>query len=155
MMKGIIFSLMRNYKRQNSNHSDYKAMATKIFYRHIARGCEHTTMKTWILEADSKIRIESTTALFTNNPTEETTDNNNNRVFLHFEYHCNNIPKKAVCVIYERHCQATLSKKLGIQNLTIAYSRSKNIKDLVTKAKLHQAPGKEASKFYVGGLPLT
>ncbi len=78
-------------------------MATKLSYRHIARGWDRTTMKIWILEADSKIRIKNTTAPPTNDPTKETTDNNNNRVFLHFEYHCNNIPKKAIRAIYERH----------------------------------------------------
>ena len=33
-----------------------------------------------------------------------------------------------------------------------AYSRPKNIKDSMTKAKLHQAPGREASKYYSGEL---
>ncbi len=69
-------------------------MATKLFYRHVACGWDRTTMKTWILEANSKIRIQSTTAPPTNDPTEEITDNNNDRVFLHFEYHRNNIPKR-------------------------------------------------------------
>ena len=38
MMKGIIFSLMRNYHRQHSKYADYKNMATKLFVRHINRG---------------------------------------------------------------------------------------------------------------------
>ena len=38
MMKGIIYSLMRNYRRQNTTYIDYKEMATKLFYRHINRG---------------------------------------------------------------------------------------------------------------------
>ncbi len=60
-------------------------------------------MKTWILEADSKIRTESTTATPTNDPTKMTMDNSNSCVFLLSEYHCNDIPKKAVCDIFERH----------------------------------------------------
>ena len=38
MMKGIIYSLMRNYKRQSTTYIDYKEMATKLFYHHINRG---------------------------------------------------------------------------------------------------------------------
>jgi hypothetical protein len=35
--------------------------------------------------------------------------------------------------------------------MTTACSLTKNIKDIVTKAKLHQAPGVEASKYYLEG----
>ncbi len=96
MMKGIIFSLMQNYKHQNTYHYDYKAMSMNLFHRHVARGWDRRTMKTWILEADTKIHTESTTGPPTTHPTKDMTINNNNSVFLHFKYHCNNILKKAV-----------------------------------------------------------
>ena len=157
MMKGIIYSLMRNYKKQNSNYNDYKAMATKLFYRHINRGWDRSTMKQWILSADEKIQLETLqknqpTTTITAPPTEEPLTNKE-RIFLHFEYHKNDIPKSRVRAIYENKCQTLLSDRLGIQQLTIAYSRPKNIKDTITKAKLHQAPGFEASKYYSGELP--
>ena len=71
-------------------------------------------------------------------------------LFLHFEYHKNDIPKSRVRAIYDKHCKELLSTRLGIKQLTIAYSRPENIKDTITKAKLHQAPGHEASKYYSG-----
>ena len=40
--------------------------------------------------------------------------------------------------------------KHTVDKMIIAYSRPPNIKDVLTKAKLHQAPGKEASKYYSG-----
>ena len=43
-------------------------------------------------------------------------------------------------------------ESLGITQMTTAYSCPKNIKYLVTKAKLHHAPGKEASTYYLGEL---
>ena len=73
-------------------------------------------------------------------------------LFGHFEYHKNDIPKNKVRAIYETTCKDLLSSRLGIKQLTIAYSRPKNIKDTITKAKLHQAPGREASKYYSGEL---
>ena len=67
------------------------------------------------------------------------------------EYHPNDISKKAVRALYKHYCKSSF-ERLGIQQLTIAYSRPPNIKDSITKAKLHQAPGKEASKYYLGEL---
>ena len=150
MMKGIIFSLMRNYHRQNTKYADYKSMATKLFIRHVNRGWDRTTMKHWIISADIKIQQET---LQQTQPTHVTTEEpltNKERVFLHFEYHKNDIPKNKVRAIYETTCKDLLSSRLGIKQLTIAYSRPKNIKDTITKAKLHQAPGREASKYYSG-----
>ena len=52
MMKGIIFSLVKTYHLKNSHSDDYHNMCTKLFQRHVARGWDPTTMKSWILEAD-------------------------------------------------------------------------------------------------------
>ena len=40
--------------------------------------------------------------------------------------------------------------ELGVSQITVAYSRPKNVKDLVSKAELHQAKGKEISIYYGG-----
>jgi hypothetical protein len=60
-----------------------------------------------------------------------------NRLFIHIEYHPEDIPRKRVQALYQLH--------LGEVQPTIAYSRPKNIGDLITKAKLHQAPGQTSS----------
>ena len=65
------------------------------------------------------------------------------------EYSSNDIPRKSVRAVVDRTL-GVLLKEIGITQVTLAYSRAKNIKDLVTKAKLHQPPGKEASKYYWG-----
>ena len=65
------------------------------------------------------------------------------------EYSKNDIPKKAVKSIVEATLQDTIDE-LGISQNTVAYSRLQNIKDLLSKAKLHQAKGKEVSIHYEG-----
>ena len=60
--------------------------------------------------------------------------------------------KKAVRFIVNTTLPNTLAE-LGISQTTVAYSRPKNIKDLLSKAKLHQAEGKEVSVYYSGGAP--
>ena len=70
---------------------------------------------------------------------------------MHVEYGRNDLPRKVVRSIFDLTCKE-MCKKIGIDNFTVAYSRPKNIKDLVSKSKLHMAPGKEASKYYMGEL---
>ena len=78
-------------------------------------------------------------------------DTNKEQLFLHMEYGQNDIPRKAVREIYDSTCREVF-EEMGIKKFVIAYSRSNNIKELMTRAKLHQAPGHEASKYYTGEL---
>jgi hypothetical protein len=139
MMRGIIHSLLSKYHEQNSDQDDYVAMATKLFRRHVARGWDKRTMKQWILDADAK--ISSTPPSLPPSPEQQPILTNKERLFVHLEYHRNDILKAKVRSLYETHCRENFETILGIKQLTVAYSRSKNIRDMVTKAKLHQAPG--------------
>ena len=58
--------------------------------------------------------------------------------------------KKVVRSIVNATLPNTLAE-LGISQTTVAYSRSKNIKDLLSKAKLHQTESKKVSLYYLGG----
>jgi hypothetical protein len=158
MIKGIIYSLMRNYKRQNTHYSDYKNMATKLFKRHVARGWDRTFMKGLILQSDARLEQQQTQSTMPTTTTTTTTLtatplDNKERLFLHFEYHRCDIPKAQVRAIFDSTCKELLERRLDIKQLTICYSRPTNIREAITKAKLHQAPGREASKFYEGELP--
>ncbi len=148
MMKGIIYSLIKNYRRQNTHHKDYIAMATKLFDRHVARGWSREVMQEYILDANRRLNLP----VLTTNPTPTTPPDNKERLFIHMEYHPRDIPRKYVRAIYDSTCKETFEQVLGIKQFTVAYSRSRNIRDLVTRAKIHQAPGKPVSKYYTGEL---
>ena len=153
MMRGIIYSLMRNYRRQNTHIDDYYNVAIKLFDRHVARGWDRATMRDYILDADRKLSFPSPTTQPNNTP--PTTPSNKERLFIHMEYQPHDIPRKHVRAIYDMTCKEVFEHELGITQTTIAYSHPKNIQDLVTKAKLHQAPGKPVSKYYSGELSTT
>jgi len=89
-------------------------------------------MKTLQLETLQNSQPTATTP----QPTEKSLTSKE-RILLHFEYHKNDIPKSRVRAIYENKWQSLLSDCLYIQQLTIAYSRPTNIKERITKAKLH------------------
>jgi len=155
MIKGIIYSLLKTYKNQNTYTEDYLDVAVKLFKRHAARGWNKTELKRIILESNSKLEKQSLqpnlSAMFANPPEDATSPD---RLFIHMEYSKNDMPKKAVRSIVNATLSNTLTE-LGISQTTVAYSRPKNIRDLLSKAKLHQADGKEVSKYYSGGPPST
>ena len=70
-----------------------------------------------------------------------------NKLFIHLEYHRNGISESQVRLIYDAHCKGIFRDELDITQLTIAYSRPTNLQELLTKGRLHQAPGQEASTF--------
>lgn len=102
------------------------------------------------LDADRKLRLSvPSTPTPTPNPTN---DNNKERLFIHMEFHPNDIPRKYIRAIYDNTCKDVFESVLDIHQFTTAYSRPRNMRDLLTKAKLHQAPGKPISKYYTGEL---
>ena len=74
-------------------------------------------------------------------------------MILHMEYHPNEIPRKKIRELWNKNCGELLSKTvaeggLGIEKTIIAYSRPKNLKDVLQSAKLYQHPGKEVSTYF-------
>ena len=154
MMKCIIYSLLKTYKNQNTYLEDYLDVVVKLFNRHAARGRNKAVLKRMILENNDKLERQTLlpayrTTLPTNSALENTLERPN-RLFIHMEYSRNDMPKKAVRSIVDATLSNTL-EDLQISQTTVAYSRPKNIKDLFSKAKLHQAKGKEISVYYSGG----
>ena len=147
MMKGIVYGLIRQYKLQNTLPSDYINQSKLLFQRLVARGWDKRLIKSYILDADAKLS-NPTTNPSTNN-TETLT--NKEQLFLHWKYHPHDIPRKNLRQIYDETCK-DIFEGIGIKKLTIAYSRAPNLSSELTRAKLHQAPGKEASKYYDGEL---
>jgi hypothetical protein len=127
-IKGTVFGLTRRYYAQNTFRRDYINFIKLLYHRLIRRGWDRSKMRQNIL--DRSLRAE---------------DDGKNRLFLHFTYHPEDIPRKRIQELFEQHCGELLRHEINIARPTIAYSRPKNIGDLITKAKLHQAPGVTSS----------
>ena len=156
MMKGIIYSLLKTYKNQNTYLEDYLDVVIKLFHRHAARGWNKAVLKHMILEQNDKLERQTllpayTTTLPSNSDLETILERPKQAVHSHgIQQKCH--VKKAVRSIVETTLSNTL-EDLQISQTTVAYSRPKNVKDLLSKAKLHQAKGKEVSVYYSGGPP--
>ena len=149
MMKGIVYGLLRNYYAQNSNKSDYIHMAVLLLRRLVARGWDRTYIKSLIQSADSRLR--SAEAQSSTTPNDRRPLTNKERLFLHYEYHPNGMPRGQIRQIYHSTCGELLESRPGIKQMTVAYSRPKNDRDVLVRAKLHQAPGHEASTYFPRG----
>ena len=148
MCKGIIYSLLRNYYLQNTEKSDYNKMAVLLFQRFVAVGWDRKQIKSMILAADqrlSELKNQPPSTALSDEPS-----SNKERLFLHLEYHPNELPKGAIRETYNHTCGKLLETRLGIKQVTIAYSRPLNLLESLTQAKLHQAPGRKASTYIMG-----
>ena len=145
----IVYGLLRNYYLQNSNESDYTQMAVLLLRRLVARGWDRTYIKSLILSADSRLR--SAEAQPSTNTPNRRPLTNKERLFLHCEYHPRGMPKSEIRQIYYSTCGELLESRLDIKQMTVAYSRPNNVRDVLVRAKLHQAPGHEASTYFPRG----
>ena len=149
-MAGIIYGLMRTYKLQNPNQSDYEEIINLLRERHIARGWDRATMNRFIREASHKL-AENPPQLVEPDLTPEEPDTsgyNRSGFILHWEHHPNDIPRHLIRKLYNKHLAGILMDNLGYNQLTVAYSRPKNLRELLTKAKLYEVPGLEANTYY-------
>ena len=151
MIKGIIYSLLKTYKNQNTHTEDYLDVVMKLFNRHAARGWNRTVLKRMILESNNKLERKVLLPRCFTPPVASSSSENildsPNRLFIHMEYSKNDMLKKAVRSTVETILKDTIDE-LGVSQITVAYSRPKNIKDLPSKAKLHQA---KKAVFIMGG----
>ncbi len=63
------------------------------------------------------------------------------------QYHPCDIFRSELQQIYEEHCGPLFRQELGTSKPMITFLRLLNIGGYITQAKLHEAPGKQASKI--------
>ena len=63
------------------------------------------------------------------------------------EYHPRDTSRKRVREIFKAKCEKVLTEELDIELYTVAYSRPKNIRDILCSGRLYQAPGCTVSNY--------
>ena len=91
MVQGILYSLLQNYKQQNTWEKDDLEMATKFFHRHMRRGWNRAQIKEYILLVD--IRLRKQQKLPQTKPAKATNRDGKDWVFLCIEYCGNDLPQ--------------------------------------------------------------
>ena len=152
VIKGMIHGCLHTLWKQNSQKENYQKFAKLFFDRLLARGHKKDDITELFLLAakkfdskdnDSRLRIKSNAE---NKASEEKKD----RLFLHFEFHPRDISRQTIHKIFERTClnpnETTCNmnvfpnkfgKVMKIEKATVAYTRAKNIREIVTSSKLY------------------
>ena len=118
-----------------------------MYYHLILRGWDRPTITGHILEATSRVEKQARSTAFNS----DKDDCFENILILHFKYQKDDISRKLIRSIYDGHFGAYFQKDARIQRVIVIYSRPKNIGDFVSKAKLHQVPGKDTRVFFLNG----
>ena len=140
VLKSMIFGLLRKYKIQNSHESDFRQMISKLYTRLLSRGHKHETL----------IPIFNSALLRLCLPPNEQKEKPTNDLFFKIQYHPKSISRKTIQKLFHETCSSPnlfqqqdddndqTDKKdiLHNKNLTIAYSRDKNLRDLLIPSNL-------------------
>ncbi len=73
----------------------------------------------------------------------EPTEDTRTPLYLHFEYHPEDVPRLLIRKLYYKHL-GKFEDELGLAPPKIAYSRPTNLGEIASQAKLHEAPGRDA-----------
>ena len=119
-----------------------------LFYKKLRdRGLERNMLTPMFVEAHQRIMYPDSKAKLNN-----AVPSNKKTAILHFQYNRRDIQRKQVQKIWDETCQL-LEKDvkdggLGIERVICAYSRPKNLRDLLQKAKLRENEDHKASSYF-------
>jgi len=133
IIKSIVYGNLRRYWLQNTNVLDFIEIAKQFADRLSARGYDRNTITNLFLAAAKRLD-EKTTA------TKRATDDT---IYLHWTWHPRDISKPKLRAIFNKE----LKEKSGFNNLIIAYSRPKNLRDCLMKTKLSEPDGSRVSSL--------
>ena len=88
-----------------------------------------------------QLSVSSTTPSASNPPS------TGRQLFLHWEFHPNDISRQQIQKAYRETLGPVLENKLGVDKLTIAYSNPPNLRRLLTKTQLKEPEGERVSSL--------
>ena len=155
MTKSLIYGLLQTYMNQNTYHQDFISNAAKLYKRLIARGHQHSTLKTLFSDAADRLSIPKATQ---HNHTHTNSYaykmqlalKQQEQVFFHIPYHPRDISRVRLRTIYQHIMENATPKtcdiryyknkkySMRVKKLTIAYSRGKNLFDILCSSTLRE-----------------
>ena len=133
VMKGMIFGEMRRYKKQNTKRGDYLKMVGLLFKRLKARQWSPALLREWILDAANKLE--------SNAPRTREDVDPKQRLFVHMKYHPKGITRQQVRAAFDKTCDSFSGTRAAVEQMTVALSRPRNLKDELTSARFYPAEG--------------
>jgi hypothetical protein len=139
IFKGMIYGMLLRHWEQNSDPDDFCRMTELLYERLRKRGHNEKDLQKWFRAAGSRIdnrRHELQQRQTINTAAPE-------RLFFHTKYHPSTLPRQQIHQLFNNTCRSQLEQtpnaedhNIGPIQLTIAYSRRENIRDLTCRNKL-------------------
>jgi hypothetical protein len=139
MIKGTIYGQMLSYYQHNNQFEDYIKFSCLLYQRLLVCGHQQSKIRPMFLEVHTNIITRSRT-LPTTTPIQ--TDSKQ-AIYLHFEYHPEDVPRNVIRALYYKH-QGDTKKILELAPPIVAYSGPSNLGKICSQARLHEAPGQDA-----------
>ena len=149
LTKGLICGLLDRYWKQNSFRSDFINTTSLLYERLLARGHKGTDIGPIFRWAASKIHNKANRLCDATTKVKRNSDVTNKNLFFHLEYHPKDISRQKIQDLYEKTCATPDDDKesfrnlltaketrMRISNLTVAYSRPKNLRDCLVQSRL-------------------
>ena len=164
--KSLIYSLLKTYKRQNPHPQDFINISRLFFKRLRARGYAHKDLVTHFKYALSRLHHFPYNNLSPlNTPSQSLLPLKNNKqkqdpdntLFFHLQYHPKGVSRRQIQHAYHTTCEnrstntptpdeegfnnmlnTATSQRMMIDNLTVAYSRPKNLQDILCPSTLKE-----------------
>ena len=158
--RSLIHGLLQKYWSQNTKINDFHKITNLLFHRLLARGHSETTLRSFFLQAANSIDKKQRHKLLSTTP-KATADKNSNDIFLKWKFHPKDITRQQLqhsyrhtCELHSfaapqgfRHLHTDHGPIMNINKLTIAYTREKNLRDILIPSRLPNIPKYTASKM--------
>jgi hypothetical protein len=133
--KGLLTGELKRYYIQN-NSEDFENILLKFINRLIDRGHSLDKLKPLLMQAATV--IDSQIA-----PSNETETENPSTLYIHWTYHPHGIQRHDLRKMYHN----TLKDDLPFDRMQVAVSRPKNLRDILSKAKLELPQGLNIEQY--------
>jgi hypothetical protein len=174
VVKSLIFGLIQTYHQQNKHRSDFNSIVKQLFRRLLARGHKFEDIHPVFLEAVAKIDSIQTNkinqrkvlplsrlqTIRRRTSAQSKKDKNRLDMFFHLPYHPRDISRKQIQEIYKKTCEnkdnlgesftrmtTQSGSTMRITKLTVAYSRAKNLRDILCSSTLKDLDNCNVSDF--------
>lgn len=137
-LKGLIYGNIQKFWNQNTNKEDFRNL-TKKFYKHLCnRGHNATKIKSIFIDAANHLKNQLKITC------KDEQKSQTNKIYLHVPYHPQQVNRQQLQEHFKSSCKDILNQSINNDDTTtsrtthmnIAYSRPKNIRDLICRTKL-------------------
>ena len=151
VIRGMTYGLLQKYHEKNTHREEYIELTLLLFQWQSVRGWGAGLLKSIFDNASTKVEMPHPSKTRERNDNDE---RRKQRMFIHAEYHLTGITRRELRKSFQETCgdayqdlETDKGGQLKITETTIAYSRAKNLRDLLTSAKHREVKGWGVSKL--------